>query len=292
MADHAVSEPGGAIGASKQGPAWIWTLIRTAHPGPTLVLTTMMVLLTLAADLRGPRLVVLGLGVLAGELSIGWSNDLFDAERDAAAGRRDKPLAVGAIGRRPVAVAAVVSLAVGVVLCFVVAFLTGVINVIMMAAGWAYNARLKSTLASGLAYVVGFGAVPLLATSSNAAHPGTKPWTVLAAALLGLGGHFANALPDLATDRATDVRGLPQRVASAYGEQPVRVTAFVLLLAASGVVVFASGRSPGRLSLAGFAVAVLLALLGTRAAGRWIFRVALTVAGVDVILYALRAAGL
>ena len=33
--------------------------------------------------------------VLAGQLSIGWSNDLIDARRDRAVGRTDKPLAVG-----------------------------------------------------------------------------------------------------------------------------------------------------------------------------------------------------
>ena len=43
-----------------------------------------------------------GLAVLAGQLSIGWSNDLLDRSRDVAAGRSDKPLATGAADPRTV----------------------------------------------------------------------------------------------------------------------------------------------------------------------------------------------
>ena len=43
-------------------------------------------------------------------------------------------------------------------------------------------------------------------------------WPItVAAALIGLGAHFANVLPDLAGDRATGVVGLPQRVAAGRG---------------------------------------------------------------------------
>lgn len=269
----------------------VGALVRTCHPGPSLILTAMMLLVALSADLRGLRLVVFALGVLAGELSIGWSNDLFDAERDAAAGRRDKPLAMGEIERRPVAAAAVVSLVIGVALCFAVGLYTGVLNLVMMAAGWAYNVRLKSMLASGLAYVVGFGAVPEFAASTNAIHPHAKPWATVAAALLGVGGHFANSLPDLASDQATGVQGLPQRVVASFGELVGRLVTLALLLAASAVIVFAPGQALGWLPLAGLSVAVLLVLLGIRATGRWPFRAALGVAAVDVVLFALREVG-
>jgi 4-hydroxybenzoate polyprenyltransferase len=243
-----------------------------------------------ADGVRAPRLVLFALGVLAGELSIGWSNDAFDAPRDTAALRRDKPIATGAIGRRPVLVAAVLSVAAGIVLCFVLGPRTGLVNLVMMAAGWAYNMGLKATLASGLMYIVGFGLIPVLAASANPTRPYARPWAVIAAVLLGLGGHFANTLPDLAGDAATGVNGLPQRVAAALGDRAVRLVTFGLLLSASCVIVF-GGHAPGWPMLTGGAAAVVLMLIGLRATGRWPFVAALGVAAIDVVLFAERAAG-
>ena len=40
------------------------------------------------------------LAVFAGQLTIGWSNDLVDAERDRRSGRTDKPVAGGELAER------------------------------------------------------------------------------------------------------------------------------------------------------------------------------------------------
>src|SRR5215472_9239767 len=159
-----------------------------------------------------------GPAILAGQLSIGWSNDSFDARRDATAGRTDKPVATGNISMRAVWIAAI-------------------------AAGWAYNARLKSTLASGLMYLLGFGLIPAYVTSTLPGHPAPRWWVTAAAALVGLGAHFANVLPDLAADQATGVNGLPQWVAARWGTGVVRAIALVLLLLASVLLLLASSRS-------------------------------------------------
>ena len=75
---------------------------------------------------------------------------------------------------------------------------------------------MKSTVWSGASYAVAFGLLPSFAAS---ALPGIR-WRAgrtVAAALLGLGAHFANVLPDLAADAQNGVRGLPQRVAARSG---------------------------------------------------------------------------
>ena len=56
--------------------------------------------LAAAADLDAPRIALVVAAVLAGQLSIGWLNDVLDAERDRTAGRADKPVAAGAVSRR------------------------------------------------------------------------------------------------------------------------------------------------------------------------------------------------
>lgn len=247
----------------------------------------MIVLLAAEAGARGSILLVFSVAVITGEVSIGWSNDAFDAGRDAAAGRTDKPIVAGLISRRSVAIAAGAALGASVVLSYRIGPVAGTVNLIMMMAGWLYNVHLKSTIASGLMYVVGFGLIPVFAASVVRDQLVAKPWVVAAAAMLALGAHFANVLPDLAMDRDTGVRGLPQRVAGIRGGPVlVRFCALLLLLAASVVIVAVPGGRDEGLRLAGLAAAVLLAVIGARASGRTPFFAAIGIAILDVVLLA------
>jgi 4-hydroxybenzoate polyprenyltransferase len=247
----------------------------------------MIVALAATAEPPGQRLVIFAAAALLGEFSIGWSNDAFDAARDSAAGRTDKPIPAGTIGRSTVMVAAALALTISTVLAFLVSAPTGVIHMIMMAAGWAYNAGLKSTVASGLTYAVGFGLIPAFAASTLPGQPLPQWWTVAAAALLGLGAHFANVLPDLAGDRATGVRGLPQVVAAGPGGPVVvRLAALILLVAASALIVLGPGAPYPWPSLVGLGGAVVLAGVGALARGRGPFLAAIAIAALDVVLFA------
>jgi 4-hydroxybenzoate polyprenyltransferase len=271
-------------------------MIRSSHPGPCLAITAMTVLLAIGADAVSRSgwgtVTVFAVAVLAGQMSIGWSNDAFDAELDAAAGRADKPLVAGTVSRRAVVIAAGIALAVCFLLAFAISTWTGLFMVPVVGAGWAYNAGLKGTVWSGLMYVLGFGPIPALATSILPGSPPARPWAVAAASLLGLGAHFANVLPDLATDRDSGVRGLPQRVAGAAGERVVRLTALVLLLGASALIALAPGVATRWPVLVGLGAAVALALVAVRATGRTPFLCALAIAGIDVLMFLLGGASL
>ena len=59
-------------------------LLRAAHGVPTLAVTVLALLLAVTADLGPARTALVTAAVLAGQLSIGWSNDLVDAGRDRA----------------------------------------------------------------------------------------------------------------------------------------------------------------------------------------------------------------
>jgi 4-hydroxybenzoate polyprenyltransferase len=266
--------------------AVVRALVRTAHAGPSLLITAVIVALAARAGLSLATAGVFAVAVLAGEFSIGWSNDAFDAPADALGGRTDKPIVAGQVSRRTVFVAAFVALGLAVVLCFVIGPATGAINVVMLAAGWAYNAGLKATVWSGLMYVVGFGLIPAFAASTLPGQPWARPWTLVATAMLGLGGHFTNVLPDLAADRAASVRGLPQRVAAGPGGPAVvRATALLLLVGASVLIVLAPPGPPSPLALVALAVAFALAVVGAFARGRRPFQAALAIAALDVALF-------
>ena len=258
-------------------------LIITSHPGPSVAITVLTTVLAVQAAPHGIGPVLTAPALLAGQLSIGWSNDACDAERDAAAGRKDKPLARGDISARSVWIAAGAAAAAGLAMAFAIGPLTGALYVFITAAGWAYNLGLKSTLWSGLMYVLGFGPLPAYAASTLPGHPLPR-WPVsFAAALIGLGAHFANVLPDLAADRATGVGGLPQRVAERFGQAAVRAVALVLLLAASVLLLIGATRL--WVAVPGLIAAVVLAGLSARGTGRVPFFAAIGIAAVDIVLF-------
>ncbi|HEY0937184.1 MAG TPA: UbiA family prenyltransferase [Trebonia sp.] len=235
----------------------------------------------------GPALVAPAM--LAGQLSVGWSNDACDAPRDIAAGRTDKPVARGEISVRALWTAAVVSLLAGLVLSAAISLVTLGVNALLIAAAWAYNLGLKSTAWSGLMYLLGFAPLPAYATSTLPGQPAPRLVVCVAAGLVGLGAHFANVLPDLTADLRSGVRGLPQLVAARWGPGAARAAALVLLLSASVLLVVAA--SPGRrwIAAAGLGGSCLLALAGAFGHGRTPFRAALAIAGADVAVFVLGA---
>ena len=227
-------------------------LAAASHPAPTAVVTVLAV--ALVAGLGAPVATVLlvGAAVLAGQLSVGWSNDWLDAARDRAVGRADKPLATGAVTDRVVRDAALAA----VVACAGASWATGpvpgTVHLVAVGSAWAYNLGLKRTRASFVPYAVSFGLLPAFLALAA----GTAPPVALVAtgALLGAGAHVANVLPDLDDDAATGVHGLPHRL----GRRVSSVLAPVLLAGGVAVVVLGlPGRSAATLTVG--AGAVLLA---------------------------------
>ena len=81
-----------------------------------------------------------------------------------------------------------------------------------MGSGWAYNLYFKRTLWSALPYAVAFGTLPAVVTLALPDPEWPAPWTFLAGALLSIGAHLLNALPDLADDASTGVHALPHQL--------------------------------------------------------------------------------
>src|SRR3712207_3024003 len=130
------------------------------HLGPTLAVTVVATLLGVAAGVPAGRAVLLCAAVLAGQASIGWSNDWLDADRDRAVERADKPVVQGAVTPSRLRTAALVAAALAVVLSLLLGVVPGVLLLVLVASGWAYNAGLKRTVLSAVPYVTGFGALP------------------------------------------------------------------------------------------------------------------------------------
>lgn len=234
-------------------------LALACHPLPCVAVTTFAAALGVVAGASAGQTALLAAAVLSGQLGIGWLNDLHDAGIDVAAGRTDKPVVRGDIGVRSLQVAVALSVPVCLLLSFAMGLVPGLLHLVLVGAGWSYDLALKPTPFSAVPYVVAFGVLPLIAATAA----GTEPsWTLAAAAaLLGVGGHFANTLDDEEADALTDVRGLPQRLGAARS-QPL---AGACVVAACGVILAASTPAlPAAVLLLGAAALGAVAALGPR----------------------------
>jgi 4-hydroxybenzoate polyprenyltransferase len=261
-------------------------LARACHPGPTVAVTTLTALLAVATGHRLSTGALVTAAVGAGQLTIGWSNDLIDAGRDRAVGRADKPVARGEVSEAAVRAA----LAVAGVLCVTLSLACGAASAAVhlllgVASGWAYNLGLKRTAWSPVPYAVAFGALPAVVTLALPEPAWPPAWMVAVGALLGVGAHFLNALPDFDDDALTGVRGLPHRL----GATVVRWLAPAVLTAASAVAVFGPPSLPGPWVWAGLALCVVLAVVAMAGRGRLPFAAAVGIAAVDVASLVLRA---
>lgn len=256
-------------------------LIRACHPGPTAAVTTLVVLLAVPAGHTGPMMVLLGAAVLSGQLTIGWSNDLIDAGRDRQVGRTDKPIASGALSPHIVGIALAVAAATCVVLSLALGWRPGIVHLVLgVGAGWAYNLGLKRTVWSWVPYGLAFASLP--AIIHLALDPPVLPpwWMVAAAVLMGVAAHLLNALPDLADDASTGVRGLPHRL----GMAATQTSATMLLVSATVLLVVAPEDGPPPAAAWGLVVVAGLAAVAMRARGKAPFRAAVGIAAVNVVM--------
>ena len=266
-------------------PTFSW-LARACHPEPTVAVTALAA--TLAASVGASPWRV-GVAFLSGQLSVGWSNDWFDATRDRTVGRVDKPVAQG-LSVATVRTAALAAAAACVPLSLLLGPRAGLAHLVAVASAWAYNRRLKATALSFAPYALSFGLVPSIVTLALPSHPFAPWWASAAGALLGIGAHGANVLPDLADDERTGVRGLPHRL----GRRPTTVLSGLALVAATLLLALGPGLAVQGLVAVLLSVLILAGglLLARRPGSRAAFLAVLAVAAVDVVLLVLSGADL
>ena len=264
--------------------AWLGS----THPGPAFAVTIVTVVLSIGVGLSPLSTTLLGLAMLAGQFSVGLSNDWIDAQRDRDAGRTDKPVAIGAISVPAVRASAFITAIVALALTVPFGPWPLIAHTVFIVSAWSYNVWLKKTPLSVLPYIVSFGLLPALVTLCL---PASAAWWALGAgALLGVAAHVANVLPDMETDAATGVRGLPHRL----GARGSGIVIAVSLAAASALLYVGS---PDALQLFGLVLGVALAiacvvLVLRGVATRLLFRLIIAAALLDVVLLAVSGSAL
>jgi len=201
-------------------------LVQACHFGPTLMVSTVAFLIAQALWWEGPAYVI-AIGVLLGQLIVGWTNDLHDYTDDLKHNRVVKPLVSGLITPKQLrtAIFVVTPLAVIVNLFGPLGFKGGAVYLLGIAFGLAYNFYFKYTPLSPLPYVIAFAALP---ASIVFAVDKTPPmWMMAAGSLLGVAAHFANVLKDFDEDGLSGIRSFPRII----GERASRLAIALILLA-------------------------------------------------------------
>ena len=226
---------------------------------------------------RGAGTAWVVLAALAGQLFVGWSNDYLDRARDRAAGRKDKPVAAGDIDPRAVGVAAIAALVAAVPLSLASGVAATLVHMVAIASATAYNLGLKATVLSPVPYAVSFALLPAFVTLGLTPSHWPPGWVMAAAAIIGVGGHFAQARPDVEHDRVQRVLGLPQLI----GGRASGIVAASSLAAAAILIAVEGGNA---LPLVALVPAVAVAVTPARLSFVLTLATALLTAGAFVLI--------
>jgi 4-hydroxybenzoate polyprenyltransferase len=202
-------------------------LLQASHFGPNLLVTFISLFFAQLYWWEGPALVI-AFGVFCGQLVVGWSNDVIDYQDDLLHNRQKKPLVSGQISLRLLQNSLRVMLPIAIVINLFgpLGLIGGGLSVLAIGLAVAYNFYFKFTIFSWLPYAIAFGSLPSCMALSRGEAPALWMW--LGGALLGTAAHFLNVIKDMEQDKASGIKGLPQRL----GTSASLVTAIVLIAAA------------------------------------------------------------
>lgn len=261
-------------------------LVRATHPAPATFVTLLTGAVVAALGGSGAEVLLSLLSTALGQVSVGWSNDYLDRDRDSVAQRADKPLPRGTLSPALVMRAAIAAWIASPLLALPLGIRAAAVITAAIASAWVYNLRLKDTLFSWVPYVVSFGLLPVFAwlVARDSLPPA---WIVLSAGGLGIAGHLMNTIPDLETDRKNGLSGLPHRL----GHRGSLLLATAILATLLGVFTARTHafRAPSGAQVAAVSLAAALVIAAAIAAGSRRPRAGwyLTMAGVGAIVLVL-----
>jgi 4-hydroxybenzoate polyprenyltransferase len=207
-------------------------MAKACHFGPTILVVSITFILSIT-QLSAAKSFGIAVAILAGQLVVGWTNDLLDHPLDSAAGRMKKPLVSETVSRKQLQVGITIALTLAILLSFFgpLGVKGGLLHMLGLASATIYNFWAKSTWFSAVPYAISFGALPWAVYSAAKENP--PAWLFVDFILVSLSFHFLNVIKDLEWDRSQKVMGLPQRL----GKRWSSIVAGIFLLAAVIIVI-------------------------------------------------------
>jgi 4-hydroxybenzoate polyprenyltransferase len=209
-------------------------LRQASHFGPTLIVTAIAFGFGNYYWWEGPAYVI-AMTVATGQLVVGWSNDLYDYKDDRAHNRVNKPLVSGLITREYITkwLRFMVPFSFIANLLGPLGIKGGLVYMLGVACGVAYNFYFKFSILSPLPYAIAFAALPSSVAISKNINP--PLWMWLGGALFGMAAHFINVIKDMEQDHSSGIQGMPQRLGTKGS-----IVAAMTLIAAGAIVIYIS----------------------------------------------------
>jgi len=206
-----------------------------SHFGPTTLISSIAFVLANRLSSEGPALQI-AITVFLGQLIIGWSNDIYDYEDDLIHNRKFKPLVSGQLTKEELTKTTFIFIPIAIIANLIgpLGFKGGLVYLLGVGCGIAYNFYFKFSILSPLPYFIALAALP--ASIFYAAGRTPPLWVLATGSLLGVAFHFANVLKDLNADRESAIGGLPQRA-----DKRLSLAIIVILVA---IVAYIVSNSP------------------------------------------------
>jgi len=172
----------------------------------------MVLLMTVSTALCGGSLssvALVFLASVAGQATVGWTNDVHDAAADRAAGRASKPTVRGELRpedlRLPILFSATLTIPFS---FFAAGGVGGAAHIAAVGSALVYNFFLARTVWSWVPYAVSFALMPVFIAQASSSILLPPIPIVLLSVLVGVTAHVLNAIPDIDIDRETGWGGL------------------------------------------------------------------------------------
>lgn len=248
--------------------AGFWQL---GHPGPVFFHLVAVTIFTLLASWSHPvwsTVLLIVAAHTAMQLAIAVLNDYCDRERDAR-GKPEKPLPRGLVTPREALFTGYLLIALMALLLLPLPPLAGLISLLYLGLGMAYNLGLKATPFSGIVFALAMPLIPLYAFAGVGRTLPFLFWLVPVGFTLGVALNLANSLPDLEEDAASGARTLAvalglRRAFLVADLLPVFCALLICILHFSGILPVQPIVLISMLLLVGTGLIALLCLTGTR----------------------------
>lgn len=210
-------------------------LLVATHLPQALAMVAVMTVATVACGATWVDVVLVFLASAAGQATVGWTNDMHDAEADRDAERHRKPTVHGAIQTEDLRIPILVSASLTIPLSFFAAgWVGGAAHIAAVMSALVYNFFLARTVWSWVPYAVSFGLIPLFIAQASSTSLWPSIPVIALSILVGVIAHLFNAIPDIAIDRLAGWGGL----AVSLGKTRSRIVLIVLMSLAAGCLGF------------------------------------------------------
>jgi len=202
-------EPEGKVKVSKSGRVPARAYLFATHLPQALTMIVLATSVSLALGLTGWNILFVIISTSSGQASVGWVNDLLDAQVDRSLDRKTKPVVRHSLNPEKLKLPIAIALLLAIPFSFLAAgWVGGLAHLGAVGSAQLYNRYLSRTVCSWLPYAISFSLLPIFCWQAVSRDLWPSWHMVLISSLVGVIAHIFNALPDLEIDKRVGYGGL------------------------------------------------------------------------------------